>query len=381
MNMKNIFWATCLIIILGSCGKKKNEEPQPGGNSGGGNQLSESAKKVLNNLKLIAEDSSVLLGHQGTTTSGAEWRPVNGQPDKSDFEITSGKYPAVYGWDWGPRADDNTMNNEWVDYDDLVSHAMLATYRGAINTFSLHLYRVDNNGSSYDVTSNLVAKILPGGSHHNAYKAMLDNLIVYYKKLKDNTGNPVPFILRPFHEGNHNWFWWGTAACTDAQYKSIFRFTVEYMRGKGLNNMLVCYSPGYFQDKSTYNARYPGDDVVDILGFDGYYGNNDGHGTDWTTLKNHLVLLEALGKEKNKVIAWTETGELNIPTLTYFADLATAVKQSKVRLAYLMFWANYQTTEYYVPYSNSSATLKQNFKAFVDTEKYKAAGESGNLYQ
>ncbi len=302
-------------------------------------------------------------------------------PDYSDFKAISGKFPALYGWEFSPRHDNQNETYDYVSFDTTIEEAKKAYNRGGVNAFNIHPYRLDNNGTMYDNAPGLVAKMIPGGELHDAYKQILDKYVLEFNKLKDNNGNPIPFIFRPYHEANHNWFWWGSTACTDDEFKTLFRFTIEYMRGKGLNNMLVCYAPGYFQNEATYMARYPGDDVVDILGFDGYYGNNNGHGTDWQTLKNHLTILKSIGEAKNKPVSWAETGEKNLDTADYFSQLNQAITETGIKPIYLMFWANYQQNEYYVPYQNlNNNALKQNFIDFVNMDKFQAEGENPDLY-
>lgn len=384
---KSIFILLLLhTIFIGCVGCSSDDSENPANDDGeienpvdGG--TSEGAQLLLSNLNLNALQGKILVGHQGTTIAGVGWRLWQ-MPDYSDFKAVSGKFPSVYGWEFSPRPDNWNTTYDYVSFDTTIDEAQKAFYRGGINTFSLHLFRLDNNAYSWDNTPGLVPKLIPGGNLHDSYKELLDKIIVELKKLKDNSGKPIPFIFRPFHEANHNWFWWGSTACSNEEYKTLFRFTIEYIRGKGLNNMLVCYAPGYFQNQATYLQRYPGDDIVDILGFDGYYGNNNGHGVDWETLKNHLIQLKTLGESKNKPIAWTETGEQNLATSNYFTQLAQSIQEVNINLAYLMFWVNYETTEYYIPYPDlNNNPLKTDFLNFVQSEKYQIEGEHMNLYQ
>jgi mannan endo-1,4-beta-mannosidase len=381
----NLLFIPLLIIGILSCksdddisipddGDPDTEEPIETG-------ISPDALKLLTNLKNNANQGNILVGHQATTIAGVGWRLWQ-MPDHSDFKAVSGKFPAVYGWEMSPRPDNQNETYDYVSFDTTMNEAKKAYNRGGVNIFNMHPYRLDNNGNSWDAAPGLVSKMIPGGNLHDQYKTLLDKYVAEFSKLKNNSGTPIPFIYRPYHEANHNWFWWGSASCTDAEYKTLFRFTVEYMRGKGLTNMLICYAPGYFQNESTFWARYPGDDVVDILGFDGYYGNNNGHGTDWNTLKNHLNLLKTFGQSKNKPIIWAETGELNLSTSTYFTQLNQAISEVGAPIASLMFWANYQNTEYYVPYSAlPNNGVKLDFQNFLQMPKYQVEGEHGNMYQ
>ncbi|RAV27469.1 glycoside hydrolase family 26 protein [Sinomicrobium soli] len=375
-----------LTIFCSSCGSDddsasppENEDP-PVAEQPGDGTLSDSAISLLTNMKANADNGNTLIGHQATSIAGVGWRLWQ-MPDHSDFKEITNKFPALYGWEFSPRPENQNETYDYVSFDTTIEEARKAYYRGGINTFNMHPYRLDNNGNSWENTPGLVVKLLPEGELHNQYLQFLDKLISELKKLKDNNDNPVPFIFRPYHEANHNWFWWGNTACSDEEYKSLFRFTVEYMRQNGLNNMLTCYAPGYFQNEATYLARYPGDDVVDILGFDGYYGNNDGHGTDWNTLKNHLIILKNIAANKNKPYCWAETGELNLATDTYFTQLKNTLNQAGVKLSYLMFWANYETDQFYIPYDElNNQAIKTDFINFTQINEYQTEGENPDLY-
>ena len=51
--------------------------------------------------------------------------------------------------------------------------------------------------------------------------------------------------------------------------------TVEQLSLKGVDNCLYAYSPGTEpQNEAQYLERYPGDDIIDLIGFDTYQSNN-----------------------------------------------------------------------------------------------------------
>lgn len=350
------------------------QDPQDGA-------LSQAAITLLSKLKENANNGNTLIGHQATTIAGVGWRLYQ-IPDHSDFKEVANKFPALYGWEFSYRPDNQNETYDYVSFDTTIDEAKKAYTRGGVNAFNMHPFRLDNNGSSWDATPGLVTELIPGGALHDQFKQFLDKLIMEFSKLKDANGSPIPFIFRPFHEANHNWFWWGSTACSDAEFKTLFRFTVKYMRENGLNNMLICYAPGYFETEATYLARYPGDDIVDILGFDGYYGNNNGHGTSWNVLKNHMTILKTLANSKNKPYCWAETGEKNLTTNSYFTKVHENLTEIGFTPAYLMFWANYQDNEFYVPYEELiNAPLKTDFINFVQMNQYQIEGQHPNLYQ
>ena len=101
--------------------------------------------------------------------------------------------------------------------------------RGGVITVSWHAPNFVTGGSFYDTTGDVVTKILPGGSHHTNFTAILDD-IAYNLGNLEYMGEDIPIIFRPWHEFNGNWFWWGSSYCSKQDFKNLFRFTVEYLR-------------------------------------------------------------------------------------------------------------------------------------------------------
>lgn len=114
--------------------------------------------------------------------------------------------------------------------------------------------------------------ILPGGQNHERYKKDLRKVAEFSSSLRDDDGKLIPFIFRPFHEFDGEWFWWGAAYNEPEEFKDLWRFTVHYLRDiLNVHNMLYAFSPDIkFDSREDYLLRYPGDDYVDILGFDDY---------------------------------------------------------------------------------------------------------------
>ncbi|MEG1267219.1 MAG: glycosyl hydrolase [Myroides sp.] len=371
-----------LLIAIGmvGCGSddsgNDNQTPDP-------NPIENPQKsKLLSNLQQIQNSSKILIGHQGTNIAGVGWR-LNNFPngDKSDFKDVSGKKPAVFGWEIAPNNESFTTTFDGITFDETMRLAIKAYENNAVNTFSMHPYRLDNNQSSWNTTPGYVTKILPNGAMHNQYKAWLDKLIIHFKKLKNSKGEAIPFIFRPYHEMDGGWFWWGTIACTDAEYIDLFRFTIDYMRNNGLNNMLVCYSPGYETTEAGYLKRYPGDKYVDILGIDAYHLSadpNSNNGANWNYNLQKLNVLKQVGISKNKPIAWAETGQQNLTSNNYFTELTQFITTNNIQLSYMMFWANYTASVsngggegFYVPYQSlNNTTLKNDFINFTNQPNY-----------
>lgn len=307
--------------------------------------------------------NAVLFGHQHATTEGVTITTQDGT--QSDVKKAVGDYPAVYGWDTlsleGKEKPGVWGGAEQANRDALVNVMKQAYERGAVLNLSSHMPNFVTGGSFYDTTGNVVSHILPGGDKHEEFNQFLDLIADFAHHLKDDEGKAIPVVFRPFHENNGSWFWWGAAFTTPAQYKELYRYTVEYLRDKkDVRNFLYAFSPGspFNNDESKYLLTYPGDNYVDILGFDTY---NNGEGTDlWL---NQVVqdarLISQIADSKEKVAAFTEFGYSNMkitgnPDTKWFTKLLNALKSDPdaKRMAYMLTWANFTAEGTFTPFKN-----------------------------
>lgn len=65
-----------------------------------------------------------------------------------------------------------------------------------------------------------MARILPGGDKNSGFNTYLDRIADFASNLKDDDGNLIPVLFRPFHEQNGGWFWWGQQRLPKANMQS-----------------------------------------------------------------------------------------------------------------------------------------------------------------
>lgn len=227
----------------------------------------------------------------------------------------------------------------------------LAHARGAVVGYCWHLggmrsgsFAVQEGGAA---DSDLAARIVANADRRK--NAELD----WYLTLLDTLAIPVfrelefPLVFRPFHEMTGNWFWWGSDAGRET-YIQLFHLTVDYLREKGIDNLLYCWSP----DKDADFGYYPGDDYVDVIGFDAYEPGLMPYITS-EILTRELSKLVAYADNHDKVAAWTEVGlrtekgaaQYAYPTRVpdfwskYVWDAVKAHPATQ-RLAWIMTWYN-----------------------------------------
>lgn len=311
--------------------------------------------------KLFSE--GVMIGHQDDMAYGVNWKYEKG---RSDIKDVTGDYPAVFGWELGHIELDSKINLDNVPFDKMQQYIKEAYERGTVITISWHLNNPLTGKSAWEPAEGTVAAVLPGGIKNELYKNWLDKVAAFLSSLKGKNGEFIPVIFRPFHELNGSWFWWGLNHCSAEEFKRLYQFTVDYLRKeKNIHHLLFAYNTDRFATREEYLDRYPGNEYVDIVGFD-IYQRNEGNENFIKELNRTLSLLEAIAKEKNKVPALTEFGFGQLPDSVWWTKTFwQGLKDHKI--SYALAWRNAGKkrsgeTEFYMPYKGQlSETDFRNF--------------------
>ena len=356
-------------------------------------------------LQAVGKSDSVIYGHQNDT-----WHKAgSSELSNSDTYDVTGMYAGVVGLDTlsltGNEYSADRYNSEMtgtagfsaVDTAgqsaidaNIEAAAKLTNYNianGSIITLSAHMpnFSIVAENPDYDpatdatyekydfsgytpntLTGDVMNNILPGGAYNEQYTAYLDMIAAYAKQVDG------PIMFRPFHEATGSWFWWGAAFCNVETYKSVFKYTVEYLRdGKDVHNMLYLYGPGSeAASVEEYAVRYPGDGYVDLIGFDMYDSDPvDAQEVNWfNNLRSQLNIVQTFADAHGKLMAVTETGvasssadpghsqtalhETGNNNLNWYNMVLDAVSASDA--SYYLLWANFgKTSGYYTPYVDS----------------------------
>ena len=313
------------------------------------------------NMQKLAQ-SHVIFGHQDDLAYGVGWVKEKG---RSDVKSSTGSYPGIYGWDLGRLESEQTKNIDGVPFKDIITYVKEVYSRGGINTFSWHFNDPVTDSTAWSKPTTTVKQIIPGGAHHDAYVKYLDKFAVFARQLQGLKGEMIPIIFRPFHEHTGSWFWWGNKECTPQQFIALWRFTIDYLRdSKKLHHILVAYSAADFASEEDYLERYPGDNYVDIIGFDAYQQK------DVLQFKKDLndryQILEKVAQEHHKLPALTETGYVLIPDPQWWTNVLLPVI-TQYKTAYVLTWRNWKTEHYFAPYPGQIS--EADFKLFYADPK------------
>lgn len=191
----------------------------------------------------------------------------------------------------------------------------------------------------------------PAKSPRAWYFARLDEIVSFFTRLTDDDGNPIPLVLRYEHEMDGGWFWWGKGWCTPNEFVAFSRMEADYLREKlGHDRILFAYTPdrtwkdlGSEGDGGhTFLSWYPGDDYVDIVGFDDYSigkGKTDQEATrNFNETLRKLRLVGDFAQAHGKVLGLTETGCRDARN-DFWASLLKLATAEGVKCAFINTWA------------------------------------------
>ena len=202
----------------------------------------------------------------------------------------TGKYPAIRGFDfmnynplygWEDGTTDRII--DWVNNRDGIATA--AWHINVPRDFDAYQLGepVDWEDATYKPTEtnfNTANAVVPGTKEYQYVMMTIEDLANQLQILQDND---VPIIFRPYHEAEGNgglngegaWFWWASAGAE--VYKQLWDILyTELTETYDLHNLIWTYNSYVF---NTSPAWYPGDDQVDLVGYDKYntiYNRDDG---------------------------------------------------------------------------------------------------------
>lgn len=324
---------------------------------------------LYHNLKKLM-NKGIMFGHQDDYAYGVNWKFDAG---KSDVKEVTGDYPAVLGCEIGRIELDWDKDIDGVPFSNTKQYIKQAYERGSVVTISWHLNNPLSGKTAWDAAPGSVAAALPGGSANKTYNSWLDKVAAFMQSLKAKNGEAIPVIFRPFHELNGSWFWWGKNHCTPDELKKLYQYTETYIRDQHqVHNLLYAYNTDRFVDKAEFMERYPGDDFVDVVGFDIYQKDavktNESFAAD---LDKSLTIIEEVATEHKKMPALTEFGYNTVPDSTWWTNALWKGLQNH-KISYALAWRNAGMKpdgelEYWVPYKGQIS--EQNFVDFYRLPK------------
>jgi len=328
-------------------------------------------KNLYSGLKRSA-NKGVIFGQQDALAYGlnADKSRWIGDENRSDIKSISGEHPGLVGYDLGHLELDSANNLDGVPFSRIKTDIRKNYERGGINTISWHPNNpLDLSKTTWDKAEFTIRKILSDEQNRNNFEKTLDKLADFFLSLKGSKGELIPVIFRPYHEHTGSWFWWGADHCTPEEYKQFWKLTIDYLqKTRKVHNLLIAYSTDNFKNKEHYLERYPGDDLVDILGFDTYHRNPPKSDSAFiANAARMMTTIRDLGKSSGKPFAITETGLEQITEADWWTKIIQPIIKNS-GLSYILVWRNGRPDHYYAPFEGNNTV-----------EDFRKLQQSGNI--
>ena len=346
-------------------------------------------ENLLANLKTLGDSAGYMFGHHDDVLYGIGWV---GDSARSDVKSVTGDYPALLSFDLGHLELGDTVSLDGVSFNRMREEIQRHFERGGMITLSWHLNNPLTGGTAWinDSTGerrlNTVEAVLEGGKVHEKFLMWLDRVADFLNSLETTDGVRIPVLFRPWHEHTGSWFWWGQDLCTADQYKALWRLTIERLKENGVVNALYAYSPGTENggNPQKYMERYPGDDIIDLLGLDCYCfaptGDDAAVEKYAQMLDTQLGMVCQLAKEQGKAVALTETGYEGIKTADWWTHTLMPVLD-KHPISYVLVWRNAHDKpgHFFAPYPGHPSA--PDFVEFYNHPKSLFLHDVNGLYQ
>lgn len=274
---------------------------------------SDNAKRLYNFLTDI----------YGKYTLSGQFSGDNDGKDSREFkEILkeTGEVPAILGLDV------MNLSNSAIAHDagggDMVPIQAMDWYNNENGIVSLcwHWYAPDPylqaNGEAWwrgfytEATSFDLAKAM-SSEDKEGYDAIVADLDHMAEMLTPLAEADVPILWRPLHEaaGDPNypgnaWFWWGSAG-RDAYLQLWELMYDKFVNEYHLDNLIWVWN-------GQNPEWYPGDEYVDIIGYDCYPAEQDS-----SSQKDYYDLMKSCSPTGSKIIAMTENGAMFDPDAAF----------------------------------------------------------------
>ncbi len=277
--------------------------------------------------------------------------------NEAEFEYIkeqTGKQPAIRGIDF--LAYNTSM--DWRDHAPERCIEWVNKYHG-IATVTWHwnvpsdeegngvAFYVESASATYTTFS--ISRALTEGTWEN--KKLLADIELIAGEMQKLKEADVPILWRPLHEAEGAWFWWGAEGpepCKELYRLLYDKLTNEY----GLDNLIWIWTGSTSPAASEW---YPGDDVVDIVGYD-KYNAADGLPNLSSIASTFYSLVQ--GTDGEKMVAMTEND--SIPSVDSLID-------DKAGWLYFCPWyMNYLTSEQNNPVDNLKEIYNSEYCITLD---------------
>ena len=217
------------------------------------------------------------------TLTGQHNFPNQRDLDTNRVNATVGKYPAIWGSDFGFT--DGEDKDSIVHRDLMIAEAKKQSAAGSIIYLCWHMLRPtedepgkagENGRASAFWSGSVQAKltedqwqelIASDSPLHQRWEKYIDTAAAYLKQLQDAH---IAVLWRPMHENNGTFFWWGGHPGpygTAMLYREVYNRLVNVHH---LNNLVWVWNQNGPAPGGEFYNFYPGKNYCDVVSYDNY---------------------------------------------------------------------------------------------------------------
>ena len=267
------------------------------------------------------------------TVSGVMTGDVNSENfkelvDVDTFNIRTGKYPALVGFDFLFATGVKASDSWYKSYTQMALDAAKDLWnQGGIPAFTWHwkdpsdkidaFYTKSGNAdefTDFDFTQGFADPACTANCTWNkeseTYKQLVSDIDEIADMFLGLQQAGVAAIFRPLHEASGAWFWWGTKG--GAAFQALYNLIYDEMVGvKGVKNLVWVWNPEYAKD----TGWNPGATKYDVISLDIY------DAWDYTTKYTKAFQELTANYGSDKMFAVSENG--SIPDISAMAAAKT----------------------------------------------------------
>lgn len=280
---------------------------------------------------------------------------IDNEAEFQYIEEKTGEMPAIRGIDFlsyssSSTWDDNAAERaaEWFNkFHGLVTLTYHWNVPSSPDDLTNRAFYVESASATYTTFS--VSKALEEGTWEN--EVLMADIDFLAKKLQILKDADVPVLWRPLHEAEGAWFWWGAEGPENC--KKLYHLLYDQLTNVyGLDNLIWVWTSSTFPTSPQW---YPGDECVDILGYDKYNAVDGLPNLSAITSTFYNLVASADGK---KLVAMTEND--SIPSLE------NLLNEKASWLWFCPWYMNYLTSEQNNPVDNLIEIYQSDYCITLD---------------
>jgi mannan endo-1,4-beta-mannosidase len=266
--------------------------------------------------------------------------PNQRSQDTDKVNLITGKYPAIWGSDFGFL--DGEDKDSIIHRDLMIEEAKKQAAAGSIVYLCWHMLRPtedepgkagENGKTSASWRGSVQARltdeqwldlITSDSPLHRRWERYMDTVAGYLKQLQDAH---IPVLWRPMHENNGNFFWWGGRPGqmgTAQLFRELYNRMVNVHH---LDNLIWVWNQNGPAPGGEFYNFFPGPNYVDVVSYDNYRTLEDRYYWEILTIANGKPI--ALGE-----VGTPPTAEIlkEQPKWVWFMDWAGGVDRQADQL-------------------------------------------------